>query len=957
MIYLTNISLISAISATFITGVFAQNIAKPETHPYAKASGEREAWALSSEGPNKSRIYDFYRRQAEYYLSLPEEEIPKIIPAFPGLDGGKFGHWGRYHKNNHQDTRWNSIVLGEVWAIPTSASDIKVEKAVNVRLPGSGDLAVAFDPIALEYPIIWSTDAKNIVATTPFRWGLARNGKIVGSVKLRTKKAQLPAPKDYAVYRGYHRTSAGIVFDYDLAGKATLDRPGQAVIKNETAFVRTLSFQNGIAATQLRLCAVPKSTTEKNGAFEAGTQSTVVVLQGAKGQVIQKDNELFLNLANASEKTLAQITIWRGAKEDAQSARKEIEARPMTEISLKDFAPEQWTDIPEYRVTKKTGKGAYLIDEIPVPLKNPYQAPMMFSGIAFYDDGTAAISTLMGDIWLVKGLGEKDEKVTWKRFASGISIPFGLQVVNGDLYVAGKHQISLIRDENGDGEADFIGNVFNRYLDDHGHPHLYGLSIAEDGMIYIIMEFEVARIDSKKGTMEMMGGGVRNCMGFGSAKLEGEEMILIAPQEGDWTPASMIIRPRKNEFYGFHPKQKKLATVGLPLCYIPRGVDNSTGGFTQVQSERWGPLGDSVIGWSYGYGTHYRVLYDGSGPRGQAAVVPLPGEFRAGAVRGAVSPRDGQVYVVGTEGWGNYALQDGSLSRVRYAGGELVIPEGFQIFQNGIRLDFNEPLDAPSVQELRHIFVQQWNYEYAKRYGSPEFSALNPSSLGHDRLEVNSVTLLENGRSVFVELKDLQPVMQLHIHGQWKTAKGHDAQTDFFTSVIELTEAYQLKGSAPVANTLPKQLVPRIRGVKPSDQLKDQKLPDESWAGARKMEVATVDGLKFSPAQLKGKAGEKIAFTLINKDIMPHNWVLTKTDAKKAVGDASFRMLNDPDAMAKSYVPAEAREKVIAYTAVISPEAKQTIYFQLPEKAGNYPFICTFPGHWQIMQGSIEVTE
>ena len=253
--------------------------------------------------------------------------------------------------------------------------------------------------------------------------------------------------------------------------------------------------------------------------------------------------------------------------------------------------------------------------------------------------------------------------------------------------------------------------------------------------------------------------------------------------------------------------------------------------------------------------------------------------------------------------------------------------------------------------------MQQWNYEYAKRYGSPEFSARKPESLGHDRLQVDSITLLKNGRSIFVELKDLQPVMQLHIHGKWKTAKGGDAGTDVFTSVIEMTEAFQSEGISPVASRQAKQLIPRIRGVKPGDELRDQELPDESWAGARKMEVSTVDGLKFSPAKLKGKPGEKIAFTLSNKDIMPHNWVLTMADAKQAVGEASFRMLNDPDAMAKSYLPKDILGKVIAHTSVISPEAKQTIYFQLPDEPGSYPFICTFPGHWQIMQGAIEVSE
>jgi len=37
-----------------------------------------------------------------------------------------------------------------------------------------------------------------------------------------------------------------------------------------------------------------------------------------------------------------------------------------------------------------------------------------------------------------------------------------------------------------------------------------------------------------------------------------------------------------------------------------------------------------------------------------------------GAHRAAFGPHDGQLYVAGADGWGNYAITDGSLARVRY---------------------------------------------------------------------------------------------------------------------------------------------------------------------------------------------------------------------------------------------------------------------------------------------------
>jgi hypothetical protein len=49
-----------------------------------------------------------------------------------------------------------------------------------------------------------------------------------------------------------------------------------------------------------------------------------------------------------------------------------------------------------------------------------------------------------------------------------------------------------------------------------------------------------------------------------------------------------------------------------------------------------------------------------------------------------------------------------------------------------MRIDFPVELDATQLQDTSNFFAQQWNYEYGKRYGSPEFSVNHPESLGHD---------------------------------------------------------------------------------------------------------------------------------------------------------------------------------------------------------------------------------
>ena len=105
---LTVIIILSGYSLTFLTPVHASslNIATAGKYPYADPAGNRENYSLANEKVNEARVYEFYQRQADYYMANPDK-IPEIIPAYPGLDGGVHGHWGKYNQNNHNDGRWN----------------------------------------------------------------------------------------------------------------------------------------------------------------------------------------------------------------------------------------------------------------------------------------------------------------------------------------------------------------------------------------------------------------------------------------------------------------------------------------------------------------------------------------------------------------------------------------------------------------------------------------------------------------------------------------------------------------------------------------------------------------------------------------------------------------------------------------------------------------------------------
>lgn len=111
--------------------------------------------------------------------------------------------------------------------------------------------------------------------------------------------------------------------------------------------------------------------------------------------------------------------------------------------------------------------------------------------------------------------------------------------------------------------------------------------------------------------------------------------------------------------------------------------------------------------------------------------------------------------------------------------------------------------------------------------------------------------------------------------------------------------------------------------------------------------------MKYDTKLITVKAGQNVILTLDNPDIMQHNLVICKPGTTEKVGKAADALARDPKGLEKSYVP--QTPDVLAYTKLVNPGESYTIEFVAPAKPGDYPFICTFPGHWSIMQGVMRV--
>lgn len=587
----------------------------------------------------------------------------------------------------------------------------------------------------------------------------------------------------------------------------------------------------------------------------------------------------------------------------------------------------------------------FATDTIELPFDNPYGTLFFITAHDFFSDGTAAIATMTGEVWLVKGIDEKLGKIRWKRFATGLNQPLGMKIVKDKLYVLGRDQITCLHDLNGDDEADFYECVTNAMqTSPGGHDFIVGLETDKEGRWYFASGNQgLCRITAPnrlEEKLEVLGTGFRNPDGLGISP-DGR-FLTTSGQEGDWTPASSIFQVELDHNLGAHfgaggPKN------GQPpepvLMYLPRGEDNSASSQAFISGDKWASLkgDDNFIHLSSGGGGAWLAMRQNVKGRWQAAAFKITGNFDSGPQCARFNPNDGHLYVNGMQGWGSYTPKDGCFQRVRFTGGEKPVPIAFEARDNGVLLRFNQPVKEADASTC---FAQCWNYRYGPQYGSPEYSVKYVDTPGHDPLEVHSVQKLDGGKTLFLEIPQIVTASQIHLH----ISTGHDifltahALADPFTEFPGYAKIAKTNHAAQIGLEAPKSAKPN---------------PWAKGKGGREVLIEAALGLQYVQKQLTAKAGEKLTIVFKNPDVVPHNWMLAKPGTLQKIGNLANLMITDPQGLAKHYVPDS--DDVLAYTDMTNPKESFTIHITAPKEKGDYPYLCTFPGHWMVMNGVLKV--
>jgi mono/diheme cytochrome c family protein len=460
--------------------------------------------------------------------------------------------------------------------------------------------------------------------------------------------------------------------------------------------------------------------------------------------------------------------------------------------------PRRWPQEITTTITRSSSKEPYVVDDIELPVENPWRRNVRMGDIQFLKDGTGVGVTLDGDVWMVRGL--HDDTVRWRRFTSGLHEPLTLAVRDDQIYVFDRNGIWRLRDTNGDGEADvheLFSNAFAQTADMREFPSM--IRLAPGG------EFVIAKGGQEATTIGKHNGSVLRVSADGKRATQlayglrqpnisvnlRTGLILASDQQGHYIPTTPLhVIKNEKQFYGFLsdklPREQYPAPIAEPVTWIPHAANASAMSQVWLFDARMGPLNDGLVHIGFNNPELFRVLLNDRGKRLQAAVVSITRGFDIPTLHGSVNPADGQLYLAGFQilGWGTTASRLTGFGRVRYTGAPFTVPREVVPMDKGVLLRFDVALDRKKAADPDNYSLVSWQYKRTFNYGSPQFKA--DWTPGIDRLSPSHAYVSADGKTVFVAVPDMKPVMQMRLGWSLATADGAPFQNSAYFTPYEL---------------------------------------------------------------------------------------------------------------------------------------------------------------------------
>ncbi|MGB0930483.1 MAG: family 16 glycoside hydrolase [Chitinophagales bacterium] len=410
------------------------------------------------------------------------------------------------------------------------------------------------------------------------------------------------------------------------------------------------------------------------------------------------------------------------------------------------------------------------------------------AGMDFLEDGRLVISTwdAVGGVYILDNVASgKPSKITVKRIAEGLAEPLGLKVVDNEIYILQKQELTKLIDNDGDDIIDEYQAISQDWLvSANFHEFAFGLAY-KDGYFYATLATaiepggastnpqvpdrgKVAKISKETGKVEFIAQGLRTPNGIGEG-VDGE--LFVADNEGDWLPSCKILHVKEGAWYGSRSVDYA-GTDGveatLPVVWLPQNeIGNSPSQPTYLND---GPYKGQMIHGEVTHGGLKRVFVEKVNGNYQGVVFRFTQGIEAGVNRIVWGP-DGALYMGGIGSTGNWQHTGGlwyGLQRMKFKEDKTFEMLAVRAKSNGFEIEFTEALQKGQGWNTDDYQAKQWYYQPTENYGGPK--------MDEKPLPIQSVQVSEDRKKVFLELGGMKPehVVYLRIATPFISQKGHE---------------------------------------------------------------------------------------------------------------------------------------------------------------------------------------
>ncbi|MEM9588623.1 MAG: hypothetical protein AAGA03_15180, partial [Planctomycetota bacterium] len=428
------------------------------------------------------------------------------------------------------------------------------------------------------------------------------------------------------------------------------------------------------------------------------------------------------------------------------------------------------------------------------------------SGMAFLPDDRLAVAIRKGEVWLLSGVSGQDPKaIRYQRFASALHEPLGLLHDGDSLLTVQRSELTRLRDTDGDDVADQYLTVAKGWgVTGHYHEYAYGPKRDGNGELWLTLNVGLGLKQDHLGRtiqdpvlgyrqgkwrgwgmkVDSLGRLVPVCAGMRSPSGLGRNALgdmFYTDQQGNWVAAGSVHHMRAGAFF-HHPES--LASMSLPgstiqdVKEVPAGLpfpeavarmqtlvppavwlpykkmgQSATDILLDDSEGKFGPFAGQLLIGEFTQASINRVFLEKVGGQYQGACFPFRLGF-ASAVLRLVQGNDGAVYVgLTNRGWSSLGSASYGLQRLEWTGKTPFEIKEMRATRDGFELEFTEPVEVTSAQDVRSYSMASYTYLYHSSYGSDEIDTRS--------LAIRGADLLSDGRTVRLTVDGCRP---LYVH-------------------------------------------------------------------------------------------------------------------------------------------------------------------------------------------------